>query len=817
MHHLLSATARLLALIALLLLAGAPAMAQSHGSISGYVTDADTGQPLAGAHVSVHETTFGTVTDVSGRFRLEKLPAAPYRLTVSSIGYEPMTIDVRVSAERESTVRLDLRPTVLEFPELVVERASMLTHPMGMEGIPGSAHRVTTRSLAQYQQNDISRALRSIPGMNIQEEDGYGLRPNIGIRGTGSERSSKISLMEDGIPVAPAPYAAPAAYYFPSIGRMEEIEIRTGSSQIKYGPYTTGGALNLLSKSIPKAFSGSATVNRGERDNMTLKGHVGTSWTHGGVLIQAFNAQTDGFKQLDNGGSTGFNKTDILAKARVNTGPDARVQQALSVKYLYTDERSDETYLGLTNADFRANPLRRYAGSAQDEMDAGYEQVMLRHLVQPNDALRVVTTAYRSTFNRNWYKLDKVGSVGISTLLEDPAAHPTEFATVSGQATGADVPLLVKANNRAYLSRGVQSEVAWTLNRTIDLEAGVRIHRDEMDRFQWVDDWRLTEAGMTLASAGTPGTESNRIESARANAFYIQPRYMDGRVTIQPGLRHETITLRREDFGKNDVARTGANLATRENKVSVWIPGLGASVRVADGTTVFGGVHRGFAPPGSSEGTRAEKSVNWEVGARHEAGALRAGIALYYNDFSNLLGSDLAASGGTGSGDQFNGGRADVKGAELQLSRNLGALIDWRFSVPLSVTYSYTHATFGSSFESDFDAWGTVQEGDELPYIPRHQGSVEIGLEGNAFDVQLQAIHVGRMRTVAGQGDFNPAASTDRHFLLEASAGYTFREHVRVFAVMRNMTDEVYIAARRPAGLRPGLPRTTILGMTVSF
>ena len=159
--------------------------------------------------------------------------------------------------------------------------------------------------LETFSYNDIQRILRSVPGVNIQEEDGYGLRPNIGMRGTGTERSSKITVMEDGVLMAPAPYAAPAAYYFPTAGRMQGVEVRKGSSQIKYGPNTTGGALNLISTQIPTEFAGHAEVLGGGDNDRTVHAYVGNSFENAGFLVETYQAKTDGFKDLEGGGRSG--------------------------------------------------------------------------------------------------------------------------------------------------------------------------------------------------------------------------------------------------------------------------------------------------------------------------------------------------------------------------------------------------------------------------------------------------------------------------------------------------------------------------------
>ena len=103
----------------------------------------------------------------------------------------------------------------------------------------------------------------------MRGEDGFGLRPNIGIRGANPDRSKKVTLMEDGILFGPAPYSAPAAYYFPLITRMELVRVIKGPGAISFGPQTVGGAIDLVTRGIPR--------RRGGRDRSRRPGSTATA------------------------------------------------------------------------------------------------------------------------------------------------------------------------------------------------------------------------------------------------------------------------------------------------------------------------------------------------------------------------------------------------------------------------------------------------------------------------------------------------------------------------------------------------------------
>ena len=798
--------------------------------VTGKVTLANQNQPLSGINIYIKNSNLGASTNSRGQFIIPSVPTGEHTLVASAVGFLTTEQTIEVNSSPPNPIQVSLSEQIMDLPEVVIQHISMTGGKKGIGEIPGSVHYISPQELEQFNYTDINRILRTIPGVNLQEEDGFGLRPNIGFRGTGVERSSKITVMEDGVLMAPAPYAAPAAYYFPTVGRMQAIEIMKGASQIKYGPYTTGGAINFISTQIPQDFLGNIQMVGGSFGQRTLHANMGDSYENVGFLVETFQLASDGFKGLDNGGDTGFSKEDYLVKFRVNTDADARFYQSLSLKLGYTTETSNETYLGLTREDFAADPLRRYAGSQRDVMNTEQRQLQLRHAISLTPHLDVTTTFYRTDFSRNWYKLDKVkpsdeaDKVSIASLLKNPTAHPEAYAIVTGASSLNDDALQLKNNNRSYYAQGVQSTIGYDfVTGTVAHEAefGIRYHEDQIDRFQWVDNYRMDNGVMELTQTGTPGTESNRIETAQALALYWQHKLTLGKLTATPGLRHESISILREDFGKNDTNRdrvsdddpAASDFSDRTNTVQVWLPGIGLDYKFTSALSSFLGIHRGFSPPGSREGTLPEKSVNYELGVRYHSGPLSTRAVYFFNDYANLLGSDLAAAGGAGTTQQFNGGEVNAQGLELEVQYQLINNPDARIALPFSLAYTYTNATFQNNFESEFEPWGTVTIGDELPYLANHQLAAQLSLQSQKFDVNLSTRYQSGMRTVAGQETLTNENSLDGYLITDISTNYRLNRYITFFGNVTNLTDEMYAVAARPAGLRPGMPRAFTLGI----
>ena len=131
--------------------------------------------------------------------------------------------------------------------------------------------------------------------------------------------------------------------------------------------------------------------------------------------------------------------------------------------------------------------------------------------------------------------------------------------------------------------------------------------------------------------------------------------------------------------------------------------------------------------------------------------------------------------------------------------------------------FAFTDGRFTSAFDSDYDAWGEVEVGDRLPYLARHQGTVRMAWARGPWSVDASARSTEGMRTVAGQEPIGEGVTVGGSTVLDVTGRCHLGNGFALELGARNLMDAVYVASARPAGLRPGLPRTITGGFNLAF
>jgi Fe(3+) dicitrate transport protein len=697
--------------------------------------------------------------------------------------------------------------------------------------VAGSAYTVDRETLERFEPDDVHRALRTAPGVYVRDEDGMGLRPNIGLRGASSDRSAKVALLEDGVLFAPSPYAAPAAYYFPLTTRMTGIEVFKGPAAIRQGPHTVGGAINLRTRPVPSAPAFGLDVGAGligpERAQSRLHAHGGIGDDQWGVLLEGARVQSDGFKRIDGApdANTGFVRDDLMLKARVGTSMLEDVRHGFEMKLGYGAEDSNETYLGLTDADFRKDAFRRYAASQDDHMEWTRTQAQLRYTFAWDDDVTVDVVGYRHDLDRTWNKVNGVKDApALHDVLAygDVGAFPIYVDKLRGlndTESDSTAQILIGPNQRTMYSHGLATVTRarlsllaepWTVEQRFEL--GARLHQDGVARLHTERAYLLRGGRLVAGDEPETVTGDNRAD-ATAIAVHAtdEVRFLD--FTIVPGVRVEHI----RGALKDDLPGG----STQDSEQLAVLPGLGAAWQPLPALVLLAGVHRGFSPvaPGQTGRVKPEQSTNAEAGARLDvrgAIGLSAELIGFFSLYENILGECTFSSGCINDiGTQQNGGQATIGGAESLVRHEVA--LPWRTSrLRTEASYTFTHTQFLTTFQSDHPLFGSVQAGDEMAYVPAHQAAVTSAVVFDALDVGVSVGLISRMRDVPGQGDAPDAELTDAQAVVDLAFGYQLFEGARLNLRVDNALDQRAIVSRRPFGARPGKPRSVLLSFEIA-
>lgn len=696
----------------------------------------------------------------------------------------------------------------VDFPYLIIEGSRQ-----GVFGnIPGSVSRIDGGELSIISPLSANEAIRSFTGVHLQDEEGAGLRINLGVRGLDPDRSRNILMLEDGIPVALKPYGEPEMYFSPSIERMSGIELLKGSGQILYGPQTIGGVLNYITADPPETTSGRIRVNAGGGGYFSGIGSIGSSAGNAGFNLNYL------FKRADRIGHAGFDIHDINGKFKF----DLSHQSSLSLKLGIYKETSNSTYLGLTQTMFDQGGQDHVRMAPDDRLNVSRESASLVHNWKPSDRFSLSTTVFGYTVTRDWRRQD---------FSSDPdASDQTGVVWGDPSIPGGAVFMQNSTGNRnrSFEVAGLEPRIQYTYGSFLEgnhqLRAGARF------MFERAFEQRINGS---KSDAGSGVLRNDEIRTGLGYSVYAQNRFnLTSRWTLTAGLRMEHYAYEREILRAPFGGQIRDTSLVNNSSVTSLIPGLGFNYKIDEQLTFFGGIHRGFSPPrvkdaisatGEVVELDAELSWNSELGLRYRGRTLFSGeFTAFLMDFSNQIIPVSESAGGSGSG-LINAGETRHLGIEGAIGLDFGQLLPDRFQLQMHSSITYVQSEFTSDRYFMVEGEQVNARGNRTPYAPEIILHQEISFRipagiGLRLGGHFTGDHYTDVLNTETPSPNGRDGKIESYFNLDGNLFFDWQKKGIMFNISaKNLTDERYIVSRRPQGIRVSTPRLITAGIDWRF
>jgi Fe(3+) dicitrate transport protein len=642
----------------------------------------------------------------------------------------------------------------------------------GASSIPGAIDIISPEEMEMIQPASLQDALKTVPGVNARDEEGYGAIPNIGIRGLSPNRSTKVLILEDGAPIQPSLFLSNASYYSPPVERISSIEVLKGATGLRYGPNTIGGVINYQSKTPLK--DGIVKGKLGSHGYRLLELEAGTSSEQKsmGGGINLITSEANGFR------NNGYRMNDILVKGGMAIGQS----QWLGLKLTRYENEINTSYVGLRPDEFIHTPTKNPA--PDDQFLSNRTSFDINHELEIDTSTKLKTLMYWSQLERNFWRRDVASKTRQGTSFVDCGG--TAYC-VTGRNRNFDMLGIDSRLFTNYQAFGIQNES----------EIGVRLHSETMS-----NKTERSNAGPRARTGVITGNENN---DAKAVALYLQNRFLfTDQFAVTPGVRVESYRQNR----KNEMNGVQGQANNTE-----LVPGIGATWQLAPELQLYSSVYKGFAPAmisaaisgdGVDQKLDAERSMNIEFGFRGQAQKWTYEGAAFRMDFSNQI-VNQALSGGIS---KTNGGQSLHQGAEGAL----GYAITSAWSVLANATYIPVAEFKGGTL-------GPI--GNRIPYTPKLTGNLGLNYSKDGLKSFLNAYHVSSQyadsaNTVQESNDGTkgliPSFTT-----LNWSIVYSPQKDLKLFGVVRNLFDKKFISGRSPDGIFPGAERNFELGLAYQF
>ena len=818
-----------------------------------HIFDKDDLRNLNNANVILsknNDEKLGFSTNKDGKIFIKEIKADEYKISISYIGYKDYDSVIQIESSKIYSFEIPMEVESIIMPEL--EIISDLNQPY--QKLSGSASIISMREMKQINPIGTQEALEHIPGINSFSDDGIGIsRISIGVRGLNPRRSSRILILEDGIPIQPALYVYPSMYYNPPIERIDGIQVIKGAGSIKYGPQTMGGVINYFTSRPANKYGGDIHLTLGENGYASafteITGFGSPKLKHS---IQLLAKKGNGFRQNND-----FMQYNGTFKSNYNISKN----QNLYLKFSNNYENSNATYTGLTEYSFDQNPNFNPKEHDNFKIIRSSLDVIETKKIK-NNTIRN-RKIYCSYFDRKWWRENDIFILASEVDSENPVIQSPEtpfdiirtgdgennfgvlrtFYVLGYEQTYSINSYFIKNpskyeyGGRIYFERfiddkkigsepnareGVYFEPAENCNVALDNNGNCNDYFDLNNNNQYDDSETIVG-------------QSHHYETSALSSYISN--YTDyGNITINTGIRLEL-------FEQERIDRLNGNIKLDKTTFEV-LPSI-SFIKSFNKFNLFGGIHRGYTAPSSSTlkvtnfvietglDLKSEKSWNKEIGIRSKG---KSNLLDYEFSLFHLVVENMVAAG---RGTIFdNLGKIAMYGTELGLKINTSqkGLPD----IHISHTYLKSKIIDGILDQYSFlSNGGAISiEGNSLPYTP--ENTLLLGLEYSIIKdltMRLDYKFVEQVYTdfhnlerkdcnnYCNLGIMGPVPSYN---IFNFNINYYFYKNLKINMIIKNLTDEVYIGSRlhsnpgqlsanKSSGIIPGPRRQINLGINYSF
>ncbi len=201
-------------------------------SLTGKITDADSGEPLIGATIQLNDG--GTTTDFDGNYSLE-ISGGQHEIEATYVGYESETKTASIKGNTTLDFQLKEEATLLQTATVT---SGKFEKPLSEVTV--SLEVVKAQLLDNTNSTAVDQVLQKVPGVQII--DG---QANIrGGSGFSYGAGSRVLLLVDDIPILQADAGTPNWEDIP-VENIEQIEVIKGAASSLYGSSAMNGVINV--------------------------------------------------------------------------------------------------------------------------------------------------------------------------------------------------------------------------------------------------------------------------------------------------------------------------------------------------------------------------------------------------------------------------------------------------------------------------------------------------------------------------------------------------------------------------------------------